>query len=269
MKRNSRPVFLLTIFMISLLLAPTALFGIKPGPAWADDSGQDFFTKLPESSPGELTITWYSAKRYYQIKSLIGLFTSAGGIYDKAASTTAYNNYDRSVVWGTEKISDLSFNMGKWVKAKDEPKRETFDTWVWGEVKGYMKMPDSYQHYLMQLNPSPNTNAKYSLILGDPDKGIEYTDEDYFDNSTFCRPVSSKNEYVPFCLRIRCFNIDPSKTNNFSLKFGWVGYNSDWFQPSAWLPKGNITSYYSELALKDMQRFFKFDSANYCFTISP
>lgn len=270
MKRISKSIFLLTIFLVSLFMIPMMQFGFVPGIALANSS-IGILTKLPDSSRGDFTVTWYSAKRNKQVNSLGDLFSNMiyeNMIFDETASTTAYNNYDHSVVLGTEKISDLSFDMSRWTEADDEPDPETFDTWVWGEVKGFIKMPGDHNHYLIQINPSLGTKANFTVELGDPKAELDYNEKDSYGNSNYCRIFPSKNEVVPFSLRIGCFNIDPSKANNFTLNFRYAGYDSDnCILGQTELFKGDITSLYAKLALKDMQNYFQFDSANFSFTL--
>jgi 3-polyprenyl-4-hydroxybenzoate decarboxylase len=66
MKGCIRQRRLLAHLLIIMLTVTTAVFGVPPVPASAvaPQNVSDLFDQSKNSIPGELTITWYDAKRY-------------------------------------------------------------------------------------------------------------------------------------------------------------------------------------------------------------
>ncbi|MDD3269449.1 MAG: putative Ig domain-containing protein [Syntrophomonadaceae bacterium] len=256
MKRIFRPIILLTIFIVSLFVIPTVLFAVKPGTTWADNSINDMLTNLSDSSPGKLTVTWYNAER---TKLLGSIFDVQNGALDQQKTEDAFRNLDRSSVVRTDYISSLDFD----IPVSDN------NTWVWGEVSGFIKVPE---YGVLKIEPTIGTAMNY-VILVDGEELINKwatTEPTIYYTSFIPRQTFNKGEYVPFTIRIGSFNLSTDQCKGFSFKVLCV--------PVVNTPEGSAYNlfgisylttnhFYAHLSLKDMQNFFKFDSANYTLTL--
>ena len=272
MKRFSKPKALLTIFLLFVFLTMTGLFGIAPTATMA--SVIDLL-KPPDSTPGGLTVTWYTAKRFNSEVGLGGLLNNVFyGQVDQAKSEAAYKSFDRSVIMETESISDLTFDMTRWVETdKWKASLDAHDTWVWGEVTGYIKVPKdgfiyfaptrgSTANYTLEIDGVMQINAWYLVpSTSSEDNWRDYGLDAYQDY---------KGEYKSFRLRIGCPKIDTNQSypnTQFSLRYNVMNFYRYYDgAPPKTLPAEYL---YSKLTLKDMQKFFKFDPANFTLTLDP
>jgi|GEM_PF-2053883 len=226
--------------------------------------------KLPESTPGGLTITWYSAMRFYGsttsgdtnisskfsdlVKTGDSIFDYDSGQIDEAKSIKAYNDRDRSVCLGSETFSVDSYKADKWVLA-DNLTSTSDARYVWGEVSGYIKMPVSD-------NLSDETNRKAGLDIHFQtyyNEGVgKWGTLESWGNSTVAG--GKEGEMVPFTLYIGKMRIEPNeKIGAFSLDIYTIYHKER-------IPANN---FYSQLSLKDMQRYFVFNPDDYTLTLDP
>lgn len=257
MKSLPKPLSWLPMFLISVFLAMTALSAISPGtPARA--ATLDQLIKMPESTPGGLTVTWYSAKRFQGSSSIDSLFNVVSrSPLDRAASDTAYDSFDRSVCLGTEPLSDLSFDMSNWVEADGSPPSPTVhDTYTWGEVTGYLKMPTWCVLYV-NCYPEPITRRDvYFEVSGYKfgewrDKFIGGGLSDGFKMSR----VYGKDEFVPFHMYIGRSNIQDRSEKV------WLSFTTS--------IGGLNPIIYSKLSLKDIRQFLQFNPGDFTLTLVP
>ncbi len=267
-------------------------------------SPTDILRKLPESTPGGLTITWYSAIRsstpaipHHSTSSRFAAHLDIAGFKDyvdyqvmidnliKAKTQEAYNNFDRSVCLGSKIMSAGSWDADQWVSADNSPQTSAVrDCYVWGEVSGYIKMPRTG---VIMINPSKKYNFDYVLSIFGMDignwgtslsmKGIPVARLADRDGNT----IHEKDEFIPFAFRVGKMQTDYNNPNEaFSLEiytadpsvsgqglFTFDEYaNLDVRKIGTLIPNECI---YSKLSLKDMQRFFVFNPDDYTLTLDP
>ncbi len=264
-------LLILSIFMTMTILCAippdTTVRAAEPGP-WLP--GIDL-SKLPESTPGNFTVTWYSCKRYVPGQEPGAahageVFTNLlHGAVDKDRSDAALGSYDTSVCLKQEVIPTLTFDMTRW-----QPDGEYYEffnpeerspryNWTWCEVDGFIRLPYNGRHlYSRVLRISTD-----SLLRSDVTSDLVIP-----GNGSF-----SSGDLVPFRLRIKCYEPDQSKLNTrFSIVFAadcwqhtdYLGNRT--YKRISDIPAGNV---YGTLALKDMQPFFQLDAQNYTLTLDP
>ncbi len=264
---------LLALFTVSIFLTVASLSVILPGRSQA--APLDSLFQLPESTPGNFTVTWYSAKRYIPGQ---GPGTTAGHIFtkmqspvDKARSDAALQSYNKSVLLKSTDIPDLTFNMDWW-----QPDTEywggLFDfsgskyNWNWAEVEGFIKVPD-----YVPPDINPVLMSTESITIGiNPLQRSDVTYDLEIDSNGHLKG----GDIVPFRLRIKCYEPDQSKLNTgFSISFYYQfpyiklvgsGYVHDTIRAN--IPPGNL---YQTLALKDMRPFMQLDPQAYTLTLDP
>ncbi len=261
MKRISKPIgwLLALACLMAMVLCPIP----SGAPARAADSVNNLFQKLPDSTPGNFTVTWYSAKRYFPGRdpgaaNPGGRFYAThigvpGGPVDKDKSDAALQSWDTSVPLKTDTIPDLTFDMKNWQPdaeyqdMSEEPKYN----WNWCEVDGFIKVDSVRSDASIFFDPffKGRSDITFDLKIN-PDNG--YRDKTAFANAQF----------LPFRLRIKCYEPDKSILNpTFSAPgFVWGYLSKNVSGVCGRLPAGNI---YGTLALKDMQSLFQLDAPNY------
>ncbi len=262
-----------TLLILSIFMTMTVLYAIPPGTT-AQAADASILSQLPESTPGNFTVTWYSAKRYIPGREP-GAGNPGGSYYhthigasnsgpvDKDKSDAALQNWDTSVVLKQEVIPDLTLDMTRWQPdsqywtTRQNLMQDSLYNWNWCEVDGFIRLPYNKKHlYLGVLRVSTD-----SLLRSDVTCDLVIP-----DNGSL-----SSGDLVPFRLRIKCYEPDQSKLNTrFSIVFA-----ADCWQHTDYL--GNRTydrisnilagNVYGTLALKDMQPFFKLDAQNYTLTL--
>ena len=272
MIRFFKPV---TLLILSVFITMTVLCAIPPGDTvraaepgpWLP--GIDL-SKLPESTPGNFTVTWYSAKRYIPGQDP-GTANPGGRFYathigvpdsgpvDKDKSDAALQSWDTSVPLKTDTIPDLTFDMKNWQPdaeyqdMSEEPKYN----WNWCEVDGFIKVDSVRSDASIFFDPffKGRSDITFDLKIN-PDNG--YRDKTAFANAQF----------LPFRLRIKCYEPDKSILNPTFSAPGFVWGQLSENVRGVWgrLPAENI---YGTLALKDMQSFFQLDAQNYTLTLDP
>ncbi|MDD3023242.1 MAG: Ig-like domain-containing protein, partial [Syntrophomonadaceae bacterium] len=256
--------------------------------------------KLPESTPGGLTINWYSAIRSYTpttpIRSNSSRFAMQLDIagfktyvdyqvmidnLSKEKTLEAYNNFDRSVCLGSETLFADSLDADKWVSADNSPQTsDVRDCYVWGEVSGYIKMPRTG---LIVVNPSKKYNVDYAVnIFGmnigrwGTSLGMEIPVAILADRDG--NTIHEKDEFIPFTFRVGKMQTDSNNSNEaFSLEiytadpsFRGQGFTLDEYANLDVRKIGTLIPtecIYSQLSLKDMQRFFVFNPDDYTLTL--
>ena len=288
MNNSSKPILLSTKFLVSVFLAMTFLFNISSGTT-TQAKTLNTLIKIPESTPGGLTITWYSAKRFttssttqraanHSLTSFLdfsgftGWFTedNTAGQIDETKSDEAYKNLDRSVCLGTDNMTISSLKDIGWSPVDNSTVLGgSSDSYVWGEVQGYIKMPKTGCLVYIYKN---NYNADFRLSIYGAELGKWGSDTgDYAYNMyTLLGDTSyliNKDTLIPFSFRIGNRYLDPSKPNR-NVSLGLYTVDGDkWFYPEAYGKPLPVNSFYAKLSLQDMQKFFVFNPSNYTLTL--
>ncbi|MGE5422902.1 MAG: PKD domain-containing protein [Ignavibacteriales bacterium] len=295
MKRPAKPFLLLTWFLLAIFLTTTALCAVLPGRPTRAQTFEELLK--PQSQPGVLSVSWYSAKRFntavsnsnggYDVFDSHG--QSGGRLYDQYAnwfqailnmnkeqnqqtveyiaqdeSMTALKNYDGSVYLGSQPISDFIFDTRDWVEADlSPPTINVRDNWVWGEVTGYIKMPETG---FLQLEQPLSSTANHVLEVDGVQvdklwgirppnlRGTQWT-------GRFNIRDVQKGEYLSFRFRVANPYIDTSYYNTIlRTRFILDTANGRIYPDLA-------KNYYSKLSLQDIRPFFKFNSHDYSLTL--
>ena len=265
MNKYSNPVALMKKFLVLILVALMAA-GLFPVDAYGSSVSE---VLSGGSAKSGLTVKWYTAARYVGTMSLFGTV-------DYASSMAAYNSFDRSKCIGTEKISNLSdIDMSK---VADFSEYASTERWIWGEVSGYVRIPEGVQN-----------GKTYNWLYSSPtDMGLScimevdgVTVEDKWKG-----PGGATGAFVMDAL---------IKNSDGSLK----GINYAYFHLCIGNPNGNVLKegatvnfiystyeilsddkaafneilisdddYYSSLAFQDMKPFFIFDPDDFTITLS-
>lgn len=142
--------------------------------------------------------------------------------------------------------------------------------WNWCEVDGFIKLPDydnsDLQYFLGQI---AEYYDGYSSAGIDPlQRSDVHCDLPILSNARLYPGV-----FVPFRLRISCYEPDQSKLNSgFSLVSNYSAAVYNIFDHKTYrsitvdIPAQNI---YGTLSLKDMKPFFQLDTQNYTLTLDP
>jgi len=270
MNRLYKTTLLFKLFIVSILSTMAFLFGILPCTAQAFNLTN---TPLPESTPGNFAVTWYSCRRYFPGQEPGA--AHAGEIFnnllyspvDKDKSDAALQSWDTSNCTGQGHMSDLTFDMKNW--QPDTQYWSNFKSeynWNWCEVDGFIKLPDDL--HMDDYEKENNDYYMYS-VSADPQRSDVACDLQIAGNGSLPSGV-----FVPFRLRIQCHEPDQNNLKTgFSIVFNY-GANlngsldnwSDFATKTGHLPGENI---YGTLALKDMQPYFQLDTKNYTVYLDP
>ena len=232
--------------------------------------------KVPESTPGGLTITWYSALRSSTNTSerLVNLINPDADIFSQEASEKAYNDRDRSVCLGSEPFSVDSYKADKWLPAdKSASTSDARNCYVWGEVSGYIKVPYECELYYDLNGKAWDVCFDYYRIDKGKVSGLGKwgTLSGIWDNREFglgenryvIKRSNKEGEMIPFTLYIGKMRIEPNeKIGTISLDT-YASKNINHYER---IPAKN---FYSQLSLKDIQSFFVFNPNDYTLTLDP
>ncbi|MGE5391909.1 MAG: fibronectin type III domain-containing protein, partial [Deltaproteobacteria bacterium] len=244
-----------------------------------------------KTTPGGLTITWYSAKRLVYsdtetkkssdgrlLNSMLNQAMNVGAkttvAIDTAKSNQAYNSQDRSVRLGSEPINELSFDLTKWMPALAiPPAMELRDKYVWGEVTGYIRMPRTGYLIINQINDTPadfvfetmGTDYGQWTNVNDP------SDRRIVQNEAADKWVFEEGTMIPFRMCIGNIGMDPSDPDQkFKLKLVTFIGMEDKGEPVG------MDAFYANVGLDQMKESFffnpkdftlRFDSANVNFPV--
>ncbi|MEN6326344.1 MAG: PKD domain-containing protein [Syntrophomonas sp.] len=278
MNRLYKTTLLITLFIVSVFLPITLLFETAQANVFTNS-----INKLPDSSPGNFKVTWYSCKKYFPGQE--PGTPHAGEIFnnlvwpavDKDKSDAALQSWDTSNCTGQGHMSDLTFDMKNWqpdpqywITWQDLMKEGNtlpYDTmfkslynWNWCEVEGYIKLSTipslyGYGDYIgISIVPLQRSDVKYDLVID--------------SNGT----LPDKDMFVPFRLRISCNKPDQSQLNSkFTtvLHERWRRTLSQYSYAETDVGDIPVENLYGTLSLKDMQPYFQLDAKNYTIYLDP